>query len=775
MQKLKEYLAQYQLPVVFATGEHLGRHNPWSMAQGKLKSTGEEATVLFHQNEAMDAGTIDYLKLDAISLCRYRHPGIVSPLIPLYSSPAVTLIAIRPVSTILQSTTSSPAPCTTLDPCAELRLKLSLPEVLHGLRDLQSTVEFLHSQCRIAHLNICPSTIYVDRNGKWLLGGFLCSAPIQDRLGGMLNNSGAVGGTSIYNCFDGSTSLDECDRLSLSIIAKEYLLCVQGLIPPPGGVSVDLTRTDPVGIKLAREFLERQSRKHLSHQELEVVHSLIRGPTGDPNKGAGVADLPVFKSKVMTIYEGFDEFHKKPVYEQLRFLEHILQDPYENSLGRDRQTSINISVLKDGGDDLMKASFINSHILPSLLTCISSDTSCRDFSRIMPRIIYAILQCVKLDHKMYHTRVWPYLKKLLSAREIGINAVTQILKEVPFLLSLDPAQESVWIQFVVKCISINEATIQSIAIQQLPRVIKNLRPNTLDTALNTVGSIVASTAAVFGQSSQGVQNPGVTENRVGDSQKSTGSGLLSSGVDALVATLSTAGIRPTTSSGITLVDIVKAVCTTVTRSPSAVSATGSTAGGAAAGAGVTPELRTCAFQCFHELLSVLDFDTKKDLIVPTIIKIVSDDASTQVSRAAVSLCRQTHWGFSLHERVRLLLPVLLVVISHEHLDHDTYHEARKLLQENLQQIYNVRDVRSGTQLVSASQIVVANQLGAQDPKPSMTQGRTEPKEQNGSANRQLQNRTEGGTKVGPPKYEKSLDDLFVNDTSTDPFDALRHL
>ena len=46
-------------------------------------------------------------------------------------------------------------------------------EIKCNLIDLVDAISFLHSDVKIAHLGIGPSSIYVTEDGRWLLGGFV--------------------------------------------------------------------------------------------------------------------------------------------------------------------------------------------------------------------------------------------------------------------------------------------------------------------------------------------------------------------------------------------------------------------------------------------------------------------------------------------------------------------------------------------------------------------------------------------------------------------------
>jgi len=46
-------------------------------------------------------------------------------------------------------------------------------EIKCNLIDLVDAISFLHTDVKIAHLGISPSSIYVTEEGRWKLGGFV--------------------------------------------------------------------------------------------------------------------------------------------------------------------------------------------------------------------------------------------------------------------------------------------------------------------------------------------------------------------------------------------------------------------------------------------------------------------------------------------------------------------------------------------------------------------------------------------------------------------------
>jgi SCY1-like protein 2 len=107
---------------------------------------------------------LNIIKKEANNLVKYRHPKILSIVENcLEDKSSVGFVTERVVSN-LQSYIDQKK----LDELfpSELEIKCNLIDLVDGL-------SFLHSDVKIAHLGINPSSIYVTEDGRWKLGGFV--------------------------------------------------------------------------------------------------------------------------------------------------------------------------------------------------------------------------------------------------------------------------------------------------------------------------------------------------------------------------------------------------------------------------------------------------------------------------------------------------------------------------------------------------------------------------------------------------------------------------
>ncbi|CAE8677761.1 unnamed protein product, partial [Polarella glacialis] len=95
---------------------------------------------------------------DATCLQRLRHPHILSVLEALTEERSTLAFATKPVvGTVSQLLENN-------------RHELSNLEMKCGLLDVAEAMQFLHQDAKTAHLGLSPHAIFIDPQGKWLLG-----------------------------------------------------------------------------------------------------------------------------------------------------------------------------------------------------------------------------------------------------------------------------------------------------------------------------------------------------------------------------------------------------------------------------------------------------------------------------------------------------------------------------------------------------------------------------------------------------------------------------
>lgn len=107
-------------------------------------------------------------------MVKYRHPKILSIVESLLEDKSSFGFVTERVVGSLQSF---------LDERKIDELFPSELEIKCNLIDLVDALSFLHSDVKIAHLGISPSSIYITEEGRWRLGGFVFNLQLlKDRV-----------------------------------------------------------------------------------------------------------------------------------------------------------------------------------------------------------------------------------------------------------------------------------------------------------------------------------------------------------------------------------------------------------------------------------------------------------------------------------------------------------------------------------------------------------------------------------------------------------------
>lgn len=97
-----------------------------------------------------------FLQNDADATGKLRHPSFLSAAETFRDEGGIMVFATKECTPLVSI----------LSKC-----KLSLTEIQAGLLDIAEGLEFLHNVNKMAHLSVCPQSIFVLPNGRWVLGG----------------------------------------------------------------------------------------------------------------------------------------------------------------------------------------------------------------------------------------------------------------------------------------------------------------------------------------------------------------------------------------------------------------------------------------------------------------------------------------------------------------------------------------------------------------------------------------------------------------------------
>lgn len=149
----------------------------WKVYKGTKRSTKQNVSVfVFDKNqlkyikEDRDA-ILDTLKRGVIQLTKIRHPRVLTVQHPLEESRDSLAFVTEPVQASLSnylgnySNMPSPTEPTQFPSLHEIEVKYGLMQLMEGL-------QFLHSDVKMIHRNICPESIVINNENCWKIFGF---------------------------------------------------------------------------------------------------------------------------------------------------------------------------------------------------------------------------------------------------------------------------------------------------------------------------------------------------------------------------------------------------------------------------------------------------------------------------------------------------------------------------------------------------------------------------------------------------------------------------
>ncbi|XP_055296936.1 SCY1-like protein 2 [Sitodiplosis mosellana] len=182
----------------FEIGEHIASAGPglcWKVYKGTKRSTKQSVSVfVFDKNqlkyikEDRDA-ILEVLKRGVIQLTKIRHPRVLTVQHPLEESrdslAFVTESVLASLANYLGNYSNMPSPneSTQFPSLHEIEIKYGLMQLMEGL-------QFLHTDVKMIHRNICPESVVINNENCWKIFGFdYCCLLTVDQ------DTGKVGGT----------------------------------------------------------------------------------------------------------------------------------------------------------------------------------------------------------------------------------------------------------------------------------------------------------------------------------------------------------------------------------------------------------------------------------------------------------------------------------------------------------------------------------------------------------------------------------------------------
>mmetsp|Transcript_36372 Transcript_36372/g.82426 ORF Transcript_36372/g.82426 Transcript_36372/m.82426 type:complete len:792 (-) Transcript_36372:30-2405(-) len=379
---------------------------------------------------------LETLRKDASNLQRLRHPQILSVIEALNEERSTLVFATKPVvGTVAQLLESN-------------RHELSHLEAKCGLLDAAEALQFLHEGAKTAHLNVSPHSIFIDPQGRWLLGG----------LGHSM--SGVQWGQLVDSPFSfasdtppGQLSHEPVQRYSAPELFQ---------MPAKCGLESDIFSLGLLVYEL------------MSNDRQPLLRSAPRGYSSNAIRAGSVpADLAATLAKVLSAspadrltIAGFinSEFFLDYNVRAIRFLEQLNEKEEAQRVTFLRGMP---KLLTDPQSPLCSQRILRERVLPRLCNATLFPSL---YGLVVPNIISILKRDKVTDPVHFQAKLWPTFKPLFTAKEIPIEVVILFLKELDLLVQLASSEETqaVLLPFVLRCLELQEPTILNEVLEKVP-------------------------------------------------------------------------------------------------------------------------------------------------------------------------------------------------------------------------------------------------------------------------------------------------------------------
>mmetsp|Transcript_51530 Transcript_51530/g.122545 ORF Transcript_51530/g.122545 Transcript_51530/m.122545 type:complete len:807 (+) Transcript_51530:174-2594(+) len=379
---------------------------------------------------------LETLRKDATSLQRLKHPQILSVIEALNEERSTLVFATKPVvGTVAQLLDNN-------------RHELSNLEMKCGILDAAEAMQFLHEGAKTAHLALSPHSIFIDPQGRWLLGG----------LGHSM--SGVQWGQLVDSPFSFSGQ-ESPGQLSPEPIPR-YSAPEMFNMPAKCGMESDIFSLGLIVYEL------------MSNDRQPLLRSAPRGYSSNLLRASALpADLAPTLAKVLSAnpaerltIAGFinSEFFLDVNVRAIRFLEQLNEKEEAQRVTFLRGLP---KLLTDNSSPLCSQRVLRERVLPRLCAATLFPSL---YGMVVPNIISILKREKVTDPVHFQAKLWPTLKPLFSAKEIPIEVVILFLKELDFLVNLASPEETqaVLLPFVLRCLELQEPTILNEVLEKVP-------------------------------------------------------------------------------------------------------------------------------------------------------------------------------------------------------------------------------------------------------------------------------------------------------------------
>lgn len=416
----------------------------WRLHSASFKERPEEKlTIFLFEKKTVERypkntkeQILEVLKKDATSLQRLRHPQILSVLEALSEERSTLAFATKPVvGTVAQLLEHN-------------RQELTNLEMKCGLLDVAEALQFLHQDAKTAHLSLGPHSIFIDPQGKWLLGGLGCSL------------SGVQWG-QLVDCPFAFAGGDSAGQLSPEPPPRYAAPEMCGM-PAKCGLESDIFS---LGL-LTYELMSNERQPLLRSAPRGFSNNILRAGTVPQDLFATLqktlSQMPSDRPTIAAFINS--DFFMDVNVRAVRFLEQLNEKDEAQRVTFLRGLP---KLFQDPGSPLMGQRVIRERVLPRLCGALMFPGL---YGVVVPIIINVLKKDKVSDCAHFQSRIWPSMKPLFSAKEIPIECVTLFLKELDLLVSfaaMDQTQ-AVLLPFLLRCLELQEPVILNEVLEKVP-------------------------------------------------------------------------------------------------------------------------------------------------------------------------------------------------------------------------------------------------------------------------------------------------------------------
>ncbi|CEM33985.1 unnamed protein product [Vitrella brassicaformis CCMP3155] len=425
-----------------------GRFVKWKLVQGTHKERQSQSITCFvfekkladKLDKSLRESLFEVLRNDAVKLQRLRHPNVLCVIEALSEDRASVAFATKPVE------------CT-LNTLLNQDVVLSPLELKMGLFDLAEAIAFLHNDAKLCHLALSPFTVFVDKSGKWFLGGMAYSRPLT--------------GQSLMDC-DYTWMNNTTDPSSFSLDPPIQYAAPEMTATLPGKCS---PKSDIFSLALvAYECFTRRSLIQCAPNDRQghsaQCRSLLplRANTVPSDMQSILSSMLHPSPEMRTDINAFtqSEFFQDITIRALRFLSTLREKEDAQKVHFLR----GLTKLLETSAEMNDERLLTHRVLYPLLDNLASPEL---YQYILPNI-FCVLHKIKIDQSSFVNSVWPSLAPLLVSKEMSIDAVIMLVEQLEYLIGM--ASESIVqndiLPFVLKCLELHEPSIHLPCIQKLP-------------------------------------------------------------------------------------------------------------------------------------------------------------------------------------------------------------------------------------------------------------------------------------------------------------------